>query len=63
MVEIQAAKRREPPGVIPELPTELPGPRIGSANVGVPVDLGREQGRTERHLQVKLALGPLTRIQ
>jgi len=31
MVEIQAAGRCEPPGVIPKLLTELPGPRIGSA--------------------------------
>ena len=30
MMELQVAERREPPGVIPELPTELPCPRIGS---------------------------------
>jgi len=52
MVELQAAERHEPPGVIPELSTELPGPCIGSADVGVAADLGREQGRTKRHLQV-----------
>ena len=63
MVEIQAAERREPPGVIPELPTELPGPRIGSADVGVAADLGREQGGAERHLQVQLTLGPLAHIR
>ncbi len=34
MVEIQAAECCESPCVIPELLTELPGPRIGSANVG-----------------------------
>jgi hypothetical protein len=62
MVEIQAAERREPPGVIPDLPTELPCPRIGSADVGVAVALGHIQGGTKRHLQVQLALGPLARI-
>jgi len=62
MVEHQAAECCEPPGVIPELLTELPGPRIGSANVGVPAELGRKQGWTKRHLQVQLALGPLVRI-
>ena len=59
VVELQAAKRRELPGVIPELPTELPCPRIGSADVGVGRDLGCVQGGTERHLQVQLALGLL----
>ena len=63
MVKHQAAERRELAGVIPELPTELPGPRIGSADVGVAVAFGREQGRTERHLQVQLTLGPLARIR
>ena len=63
MVELQAAERRELPGVILELPTELPGPRIGSADVGVAVDLGREQGGTKRHLQIQLTLGPLARIR
>jgi hypothetical protein len=63
MVELQAAECREPPGVIPELPTELPGPRIGSVNVGVAVDLGREEGGTKRHLQVQLPLRPLARIR
>jgi hypothetical protein len=29
MVVLQAAERGELAGVIPELPTELPGPRIG----------------------------------
>ena len=63
MVKIQAAERREPPGVIPELPTELAGPGIGSADVGVAGDLGRVQGRTKRHLQIQLALGPLAGIR
>ena len=43
MVKIQAAERREPPGVIPELPTELRYARIGSADVGVAPAFGREQ--------------------
>jgi hypothetical protein len=43
VVEKQAAEHCEPPGVIPELPTELQRPRIGSADVGVAEDLGREQ--------------------
>ena len=43
MVELQAAERRELPGVIPELPTEFPYPRIGSSNFGVVVGFGREQ--------------------
>ena len=63
MVEIQAAERRELAGVISDLPTELPGPRIGSADVGVAVGLGREQGGAERHLQVQLTLDPLARIR
>lgn len=63
MVEHQATKRRELAGVIPELPTELPGPRIGSADVGVDVSLGREQGGTKGHLQIQLTLGPLARIR
>jgi hypothetical protein len=63
MVEHQAAERREPPGVIPELPTELPCPRIGSANVGVAEDLGRDQRGAERHLKIQLALGPLAGIR
>ena len=62
MVEHQAAERREPPGMIPELPTELPGPRIGSADVGVAVAFGREQCGAERHLQIQLALDPFARI-
>ena len=49
-------------GVIPDLPTELPGPRIGSADVRVAADLGRDQGGTKRHLQIQLALGPLAGI-
>ena len=63
MVVVQAAERRELPGKIPELPTELPGPRIGSADVGVAVGLGRVQGDTKRHLQIQLTLGPLARIR
>ena len=63
MVEHQATECCEPPGVIPELLTEFPGPRIGSANVGVAAELGREQGGTKRHLQVQLLLGPLARIR
>jgi hypothetical protein len=63
MVELQAAERHEPPGVIPELPTELPGPRIGSADVGVAPALGPEQGGTKRHLQIQFTLGPLARIR
>ena len=39
MVEIQAAERCELPGMIPELPTELRGPRIGSADVGMALEL------------------------
>ena len=62
MVELQAAERRELSRVIPELPAELPGPRIGSAYVGMAVDLGRGQGGAERHLQIQLPLRPLTRI-
>jgi hypothetical protein len=42
MVEVQAAERRELAGVIPELPTELPRPRIGLADVGVAEALGRD---------------------
>ena len=34
MVQMQATKRRELPGMIPELPTELQRPRIDSADVG-----------------------------
>ncbi len=63
MVELQAAKRRELPGVILELPTELPGPGIGSADVGVAGELGRIQGWTKRHLQIQLTLGPLAHIR
>ena len=63
MVELQAAERRETPGVIPELLAELPDPRIGSADVGVAMAFGRAQGGTKRHLQVQLALGPLSRIR
>jgi hypothetical protein len=63
MVERQAAERREPPGMIPELPTELQRPRIDSADVGVGVALGREQRGTKCHLQVQLALGPLAHIR
>jgi hypothetical protein len=63
MVELQAAERRELAGMIPHLPTELPGPGIGSAYVGVAVALGRDQGGAERHLQVQLALGPLAHIR
>jgi hypothetical protein len=59
MVKLKAAERREPPGVTPELLTELPGPRIGSADVGVAEALGREQRGTKRHLQSQLPLGPL----
>ncbi len=60
---MQAAERRETPGVIPELLAELPGPRIGSADVGVAVALGRDQGGTKRHLQIQLTLGPLAHIR
>jgi len=63
MGELQAAERREPPGVIPDLPTELPCPRIGSAGVGVAMAFGREQGGAKGHLQVQLTLGPLARIR
>ncbi len=63
MVEIQATERRELAGVIPELPTELPRPRIGSTDVGIAVAFGREQGGAERHLQIQLALGPLAHIR
>ena len=63
MVDHQTAERRELPGVIPELLTELPCPRIGSANVGVAVELGRDQCGTKRHLQIQLTLGPLARIR
>ena len=63
MVEHQATKRRELAGVIPELPTELPDPGIGSADVGVAGELGRIQGWTKRHLQIQLTLGPLSRIR
>ena len=63
MVQMQATKRRELPGMIPELPTELQRPRIDSADVGVGVALGREQRGTKCHLQVQLALGPLAHIR
>jgi len=63
MVELQAAERRELPGVIPELPTELRRPRIGSADVGVAEAVGRDQGGTKRHLQVQFALGLLAHIR
>ena len=63
MVELQTAERRETPGVIPELLTEFPRPRIGSAYVGVAEALGREQGGAERHLQIQLTLGPLAHIR
>ena len=59
MVALQAAERRDFPGKIPELPTQLPGPRIGRADVGVAVGLGRVQGGTKSHLQIQLTLGPL----
>ena len=63
MVELQAAERREFPGIVIELPTEFPGPRIGSADVGVAEAPRRVQGGTERHLQVQLARGPLAHIR
>ena len=63
MVDRQAAERRDLAGIIIELPTELPCPRIGSADVGVGVALGRGQGGTKRHLQVQLTLSPLARIR
>ena len=63
MVELQAAEGRELAGVIPELPTELSGPRIGSADVGVAAELGRDQGGTKRHLQIQLPLGPLAGLR
>jgi len=50
-------------GIVIELPTELPRPRIGSAEVGVAEDLGREQRGAERHLQIQLALGLLAGIR
>src|SRR6516162_8418513 len=59
MVELQAAERRELAGIIIELLTKLPGPRIDSADAGVAVAPGRVQGGTKRHLQVQLARGPL----
>jgi hypothetical protein len=49
--------------VIIELPTELRCPRIGSANIGVIVVLGRIQGGTKRHLQIQLAFGALAHIR
>jgi hypothetical protein len=49
MVKIQAAERREPPGVIPESPTEFPRPRIGSTDLGVAIAFGREERGAERH--------------
>src|SRR5207248_6068701 len=54
MVDLQASEHREPPGVIPELLTELPCSRIGSADFGVAIAFGREQGGTKRHLQIQL---------
>ena len=54
MVEIQAAERREPPGVIPELPTELPGPGIGSADVGVSSPRGCKKGAKTQRLRPPL---------
>jgi hypothetical protein len=63
MVEHQAAERRELAGIITELPTELPCPRIGSAGVGVAVALGRDQGGAKRHLQIQLVLGPVAHIR
>ena len=63
MVELQAAERREPPGIIPELPTELRRPRVGPADVRVAGDLGRGQGGTKRHLQIQLTRSPLARIR
>ena len=63
MVELQAAERRKLPGIIPELPTELPCPRIGSDDIGVALDLGRDQRGTKRHLQIQLPLGPLAHIR
>jgi hypothetical protein len=63
MVEIQATERRELPGVILELLTQPPCPRIGSADVGVAEELGRDQGGTKRHLQVQLPLDPFARIR
>src|ERR1700730_3992067 len=58
MVEIQAAERCEPPGIIIELPTELPRPRIGSAGVSVAGELGREQRGAERHLKIQARARP-----
>jgi hypothetical protein len=63
MVELQAPERSELAGIIIELPTELPRPRVGSADVGVAVAPGRGQGRTKRHLQVQLARGLLAHIR
>jgi hypothetical protein len=63
IMEHQAAKRREPPGIIPKLLTELRCVRIGSANVGVAEAPGREQRWTKRHLQIQLPFGPLAHIR
>ena len=63
MVVLQAAERHELAGMIPELPTELPRPGIGSADVGVAVALGHIQGGAKRHLQIQLTLGPLAHIR
>src|SRR5215469_12091438 len=63
MINLQAAERCEPSGMIPELLTELPRPSIGLANVGVAMELGRYQGWTKRHSQVELTLRPLARIR
>jgi hypothetical protein len=63
MIQLQAAERRELPGMIIELPTELPASRVGMADVGMAEALCRVQGGTKRHLQVQLALGPLARIR
>jgi len=63
MVEKKAAKRDELAGMISELPAELPGLRIGSADVGVAVAPGRVKGGTKRHLQIQLARNPLAGIR
>jgi hypothetical protein len=63
MVEHRAAERCEPPGVIPDVPSELQRPGIGSAEVGVAMAFGREQGGSERHLQVQFTRGPLALIR
>jgi hypothetical protein len=45
------------------VPIHTGGPRVGSANVGVAVDLGREQSGSERHTRERLRCSVVRRVE